>query len=118
MNTIISVLTGRKTTIFLAGKWFDFVTGNGLYLSSNKAEIIPTRYDFYTEVKSLSSWNKPFSGYKVDEYTKYSDNSISFVLSAFYTPQNIDIIFCNPAGYTLASDSKRFSHVQIVSSLS
>jgi len=103
---------------YMEGDMFNFSTGNGLYLSSNKFNGTEVYCDFYSKVKSVSAQNPPFSGYPVNSYSVYTNNTMSFVLSGFSQPQLIDVIYANDAGYRLASTSKRFSFIQIVSAYS
>lgn len=103
---------------FMQGDMFNFRTDNGLFLSSNKFNGTENYYDIYALTKSVSSQNPPFSAYPVYNYRVYTNNVLSFELSAFNEPQKLDIIYANDAGYRLASNSKRFSFIQIVSAYS
>jgi len=105
--------TGRF--ISLEGDMFDYQTGNGLYLSSNKFDGTQGYYDFYSTVKSVSSQNPPFSAYPVSNYQIFTNNTLHFELSSFSQPQKLDIIFANSAGYRKASSGKRFTFIEIVS---
>lgn len=111
---VIPVSTYGKT-IFLRGNMFNFKTANGLYLSSNNFDGTQKYYDLYKNTKSVSANNMPFSAYPVDNYTVFTNNTLKFTLSAFKQPQKLDIIYANPAGYSLASNSKRFTYIEIIS---
>lgn len=106
---------GSSQTFYMEGNMFDFSTGNGLYLSSNNFNGTQGYYDFYSKVKSVSAQNPPFSAYPIDQYTVFTNNTLSFKLSSFNTPQKLDIIYANDAGYRLASSGKRFSYIEIYS---
>ena len=108
--------TGTPPRIFyLEGNMFNFSTGNGLYLSSNKFNGSEQYFDFYSGIKSVSAQNPPFSAYPINQYTVYDNNILSFTLSTFNVPQKLDIIYANDAGYRLASSGKRFSFIEIYS---
>lgn len=109
--TISTNTSGKE--IFIDGNMFNYSTGAGLYLSSNKFDNTQTFCNFYTNVRSTSGSNPPFSGYPVN-YKTYTNNTISFVVPTFYEPQLLDIIYCNEAGYTKSSDWKRNTYVEII----
>jgi hypothetical protein len=111
---VVPVSTGGKI-ITLRGNMFNYRTSSGLFLSSNKFDGRESYYDLYSGVKSVSANNRPFSAYPVDEFNVYNNHTLSFKLSSFNKPQNIDIIFANPAGYNLASSGKKFTFIQIIS---
>ncbi|NBO98955.1 MAG: hypothetical protein EBU90_02335 [Proteobacteria bacterium] len=104
--------------IVLEGDMFSFSTGNGLYLSSNKFDGSQQYCDFYSLIQSVSAGNPPFSAYPVKEFTVNTNNTLHFELSSFSSPQKIDIIYANEAGYRLASSGKRFTYIEIVSAYS
>ena len=83
---VIPVSTNNRV-ITLYGNMFKYQTANGLYLSSNKIDLPVRRYDFYSDVKSVSSNNPPFSGVPINNFLVYNNNVIQFTLSAFKTPQ-------------------------------
>lgn len=113
------VKTNTAGKIFvLQGDMFNFRTDNGLFLSSSCFNGTENYYDLYAQTRSVSAQNPPFSAYPVHNYRVYTNNVLSFQLSAFSVPQKIDVIYANDAGYRLASSSKRFSYIQIVSAYS
>jgi len=104
----------NDATIVLEGNMFKFQTANGLYLSSNKFNGSEKLFNLYSDTRSVSAANPPFSAYPVDYFNVYTNNTLAFTLSAFSYPQRLDIIYANPAGYRLASSGKRFSYIEIV----
>jgi len=104
----------NDATIVLEGNMFKYQTANGLYLSSNKFNGNEKLFDLYSNTRSVSAANPPFSAYPVDYFTVFTNNTLSFRLSAFSYPQRLDIIYANPAGYRLASAGKRFSCIEII----
>lgn len=110
--TITANTSGKE--IFINGDMFKYSTGAGLYLSSNKFDGTQSFCNFYTNVRSTSGSNPPFSAYPV-AYKTYTNNTISFIVPAFFKPQLIDIIYCNEAGYVKSSDWKRNTYIEIVS---
>jgi len=104
----------NDATIVLEGNMFKFQTANGLYLSSNKFNGSEKLFNLYSDTRSVSAANPPFSAYPVDYFNVHTNNTLTFTLSAFSYPQRLDIIYANPAGYRLASSGKRFSYIEIV----
>jgi len=100
--------------IILYGRGFDFDTGNGLYLSSSNFNGTQGYFDLYSSIASISANNPPFSAYPVWSYTVINNNVLQFNLSAFSTPQKLDIIYAGPSGYIKASQGLRFTYIQIV----
>lgn len=117
-DTIIDVVTGAQRELIVYGDRFDNIVANGLYLSSNSFDGGQGYYDFYSNTRSVSAFNPPFSGYAVNIFQTINSQSIVFTLSALNKPQKIDIIYANEAGYALASKSKRFDFVNVLSSFS
>lgn len=116
--TAFTVLTGVSgNRIYLQGDMYNFQTDNGLFLSSNVLNSDVKRYDLYSNTKSVSANNPPFSAFPVYNYIITTNNTLNFELPAFSVPQKLDIIFANEAGYTLASSGKRFSYINVVSAL-
>lgn len=109
----VPVNTSNKR-IVLEGNMFKYQTANGLFLSSNNFDGTEQYFDLYSTTKSVSANNPAFSAYPVDAFKVYTNNTLMFVLSAFSTPQKLDIIYANPAGYRLASSGKRFSYIEII----
>ena len=112
----VPINTSNKR-IVLEGNMFKYQTANGLYLSSNNFNGTQQRFDLYSTTRSVSAANPAFSAYPVDYFKVYTNNTLMFTLSSFSTPQKLDIIYANPAGYRLASSGKRFSYIEIVSTL-
>jgi len=112
----VAVGTSGKV-IVMQGDMFKYRTENGLYLSSNVPTADTARFDFYSNVKSVSAANPPFSAFPVHNFRVGTTNILEFVLPAFYEPRKLDIIYANDAGYTLASSTKRFSYIDVVSAL-
>ena len=105
-----------NVTFMFQGDMFQYVTGNGLYLSANVMNPILSSFNFYSQVKSLSGKFPAFTGYPIQEYEIYSNNVLKFKMPSIpLSGCNIDFIFCNEAGYAKASQSNRFSYVKILS---
>lgn len=101
--------------IYLFGRGFDYETNNGLYLSSSNFNGSQVYCDFYSSISWLSSDFPPFSGYPVNNFVVLNNNVLYFTLSAFSSPQKLDIIYAGPSGYMKASTSDpRFTYIQIV----
>jgi len=115
--TNISILTGTSRDFIAYGNWFEYQTGNGLYVSSNNFNGSQGYYDLFSNNRSTSAGNPPFSAYAVNKFQTVDRNTLTFTLSALDQPQKIDIIYANEAGYALASDSKRFDAIEIVKEL-
>lgn len=113
-QTVFDILTGEPKNFVIYGDMFKFFTGNGLYVSSNNPTGM-SYYNLYSGTASVSSSNPPFSAFPVGNYEVVNNNIIYFTLSSFSSPQKIDIIVANDAGYTLASSSKKFDFVNITS---
>lgn len=95
--------------ITLYGDNFNFIEGNGLYLSgSNYNEQL---VDLYSNIKNLSANNPPFSGILVDNFTVNSNNILEFNLPENLPTGKYDIIYCNPAGYFKASINNKFKYI-------
>jgi hypothetical protein len=110
--TVAVGTSGKQITV--NGNMFNYKTDVGLYLSSNKFDGTQKYYDFYSSGRSVSAGNPPFSAYPMPNYKDLSNNTLTFTLPAFYTPQKLDIIFANDAGYALASSSKQFSYIEVI----
>jgi hypothetical protein len=110
--TVTVGTSGKQITV--NGNMFNYKTDVGLYLSSNAFDGTQKYYNLYSSVKSVSAGNPPFSAYPMPMYTTFTNNTLTFTLPVFYTPQKLDIIFANEAGYALASSSKRFSYIQVI----
>lgn len=113
-QTVFNILTGQTKEFVIYGDMFNYSTTNGLFVSSNTLPGIP--YNLYSSVKSISSSNPTFSAFAVNDYVIVNNNIIYFTLSAFNTPQKLDVIVANDAGYTKASLAKTFDYINIMSS--
>jgi hypothetical protein len=110
--TVAVGTSGKQITV--NGNMFNYKTDVGLYLSSNKFDGTQKYYNFFSSGRSVSAGNPPFSAYPMPIYTAFTNNTLTFTLPAFYTPQKLDIIFANDAGYALASSSKHFSYIEVI----
>lgn len=118
LQSIFTVLTGSSGKIVVVdGNMFNYRTDNGLYLSSDVPTADTRLYDLYSNTRSVSAANPPFSAFPVHDFTVGTNNILEFALPAFYEPRKLDIIFANDAGYALASSDKTFSYISIVSAL-
>jgi len=97
--------------IVLYGDNFNYIEGNGLYLSGNNYNT--ERVDLYSEFLNLSTNNPPFSGIPIKEYKIIDTNKIEFYLPVDLIFGKYDVIFCNPAGYYKASSNKKFKYIII-----
>jgi hypothetical protein len=113
--TILVGTSGKIITV--DGNMFNYRTNNGLFLSSNILTADTAFYNLYSDTRSVSAANPPFSAFPVHGFEVNNNNVLSFKLPAFYEPRHLDIIFANDAGYTLASSGKRFTYISIVSAL-
>lgn len=103
-----------NTRITLYGNYYRYITGNGLYLSSSSAGFNTSGYNFYSNIRLVSSANPPFYGTPVEEYTIIGDSEIVFDLPIGLPKGKYDIVFCNPAGYVTAMRNKQFKGITIV----
>lgn len=113
MDKTITVRTRNLSTtkIEMEGYMFRNIVSNGLYLSGSNFNTVFN--DFYSNVKSISANNPPFSGIPVPEYNIINENRLEFFIPSI--PAGIyDIIFCNPAGYTKASKSSKFATLSVI----
>jgi hypothetical protein len=109
-----SVLAINLTSVKLSlyGEWFNYKTGNGLYLSGNN---LNTHYvDLYSGIKNLSANNVPFSGIPIENFEITNNYVLEFTLPNFLIKGKYDIIYCNPAGYYKASNNKKFNYINVV----
>jgi len=108
----ITLLNGVRVDLY--GDYFKYITGNGLYLSSTNSTFNLSSYNFYSNIRLVSSANPPFNGTPVQEFSIVSDSQVTFYLPENLPPGKYDVIYCNPAGYTKASKSKRFKLITVV----
>jgi hypothetical protein len=104
-------LLGRAT-VTLYGDMFQYYTDRGLYLSGNSPSFSGNNYDFYSKIRSLSANFKPFTGRPI-EYSVINENEIQFKLPDDIPLGDYDVIFCNPAGYAKASNTRNFDKITI-----
>jgi hypothetical protein len=114
-QTVFNIITGQSKDFVVYGDMFRFSTQNGLFVSSNRPAGM-SYYNLYSSTRSISSQNPPFSAFTVSDYTIVNNNIIYFNLSSFNTPQKLDIIVANDAGYQVASSIKSFDHINIITS--
>ena len=103
-----------NTTIILNGSFLRYITGNGLYLSSTNTTFNISAYNFYTNIKLVSSVNPVFYGTPIEDYTIVSDSEVRVKLPLDLQPGEYDIVFCNPAGYVTAKSNKKFKGIIVV----
>jgi len=99
-----------KAVITVRGDMLQYYTESGLYLSGNSSILSSNKFDFYSQIKSISANFPPFEGIPV-KYTPISETEIQFIIPSNLPFGEYDIIFCNPAGYVIASQSKRFNRI-------
>ena len=103
-----------STRITIQGDYYKYITGNGLYLSSSNVNFNLSSFNFYSNIRLVSSANPPFNGTPVEDFTIASSNELVFDLPANLPKGKYDIIFCNPAGYVNAMRNKQFKGINIV----
>lgn len=101
-----------KAKVTLYGDMFQFYTDKGLYLSGNSPLFSGNYYDFYSNIKSLSANFKPFYGIPI-EYTLINENEVMFSLPVNTPIGDYDVVFCNPAGYAIASWTRNFNKIVV-----
>lgn len=112
----ITITQGSSAAVFtFQGDMFNYITGNGLYLSANVNNSLLSSFNFYSNTKSISAKFPAFKGYPIEDYEILNNNILRFRMPSIYLgPCKIDFIFANDAGYALASQSSRFTYVQVV----
>ena len=112
----ITITQGSSAAIFtFQGDMFNYKTENGLYLSANVTNSILSSFNFYSNTKSISAKFPAFKGYPINSYQVLNNNIIRFRMPSVYLGTcKIDFVFANDAGYALASQSNRFTYVQMV----
>jgi len=103
-----------STRITLYGNYYRYITGNGLYLSSSNINFNVSAYNFYSNIRLVSSANPPFYGTPVEEFVVIGNNEIVVDLPVGLPKGKYDIVFCNPAGYVTAMRNKQFKGITIV----
>jgi len=112
--TIYTGVSGRRIT--LQGDMFKYRTDVGLYLSSSSFDGSQKYYDLYSNVKSISSNNPPFSAYPLSNYDVNNNNILNFEMPARTRAEKLDIIYANPAGYIKASQMDGFTFIRVLTS--
>lgn len=100
------------TKIVLEGDMFRYGTGDSVYLSGNSFNS--ESVNLYSTVKSISSFYPAFSGIPVENFKVINNNILEFFLPKNLPLGYYDILFCNPAGYYKASNSKKFAYINVV----
>jgi len=103
---VIPINVGFVPNITLFGNNFQYT--NGVFLSSNRNTNLAnvSAYNFFSNVKRLSSICPPFSGQEINNYTVVNSNTISVGLTSITTPGTYDIIIKNDGGYFKTSSAK------------
>ena len=105
-------LEGVRVTLY--GDFFKYTTGNGLYLSSNNSTYNLSTFNFYSNIRLVSSYNPPFNGTPVEKFVLVSNNEVVFDLPYNLPVGKYDIIYCNPAGYVSALKTKSFKGIEVI----
>lgn len=100
----VQVKNLSSTEFTIQGNMFRYISGNGLYLSSNKLEEYSQLIDLYSNIRLVSAANPPFFGLPLSRYNIVDNNTLNFYLPDFLSAGNYDLIFCNPAGYDKLSN--------------
>jgi hypothetical protein len=111
---IVKKIDVPYTTVTLNGVFLKYLTGNGLYLSSNNTNFNLSSYDLYSNIRLVSSVNPPFYGTPVSKFTVIRDSEIVFDLPDDLPVGFYDIVYCNPAGYVLGTSFKDFKGITII----
>jgi len=103
---VIPINVGFVPNITLFGNNFQYT--NGVFLSSNRNTNLAnvSAYNFFSNVKRLSSICPPFSGQEINNYTVVNSNTISVGLTSITNPGTYDIIIKNDGGYFKTSSAK------------
>lgn len=114
---MVSIKNLSSTFIKIFGENFNFSTLNGLYLSTNNAEMSSIVLNIFTNIKSISSKFAPIQVFPVESY-EYYDGVVSFYLPYNLLIGNYDIVYVNNAGYSKASNSSTFTYFTVTTSFS
>lgn len=88
----------------------------GCYLSASTDTELASAFDFYSNIKSISSKFQTFTAIPIEDYEVINNNILEIKFPKIsLSACNVDFIFTNPAGYAKASNSSRFTHVRITS---
>jgi hypothetical protein len=114
-NTFVILLsTASRCKFFVKGDMLRYTIGNGLYLSGSNLIFNKEYLNFYSDQKNLSAYYPPFSGTPVENYNTIDNNALEFNLPNDIVEGEYKIIFCNPAGYDIASKNKTPIIIKIV----
>lgn len=107
-------LSSAIVTIY--GDMFQYVTLNGLYLSSSNTTIPTSSLNLYSHIKSISGRYPAVDVFPVYEYDVLNGGTIlQFKMPDNLPKGNYDILYFNGAGYKKASDIKKFTYFSISS---
>ena len=103
--------------VTIHGDMFQYVTLNGLYLSSSNTTIPTSSLNLYSHIKSISARYPAVNVFPVQEYDVLEGGTVL----QFRMPQNLpkgnyDILYFNGAGYEKASKNKKFTYFSVLSS--
>jgi len=88
----------------------------GCFLSASTHTSLASAFNFYSNIKSISSKFQTFTAIPIEEYDVIDNNILQIKFpKVSLSACNVDFIFTNPAGYAKASDSSRFTYVRITS---
>jgi|694.fasta_scaffold80735_3 hypothetical protein len=108
LNTITLTPSQSAVIISLMGYNYDLLSSIALS-SSTVAFPFLTAFNYFTNLRRVSSICLPFSGYPLSSYNVINKNRLSIsldtlILTGTNIRNYIDIIFMNQAGYTKLSD--------------
>jgi hypothetical protein len=102
--------------VTIHGDMFQYVTLNGLYLSSSNTTIPTSSLNLYSHIKSISGRYPAVDVFPVYEYDVLNGGTVlQFKMPDNLPKGNYDILYFNGAGYKKASDIKRFTYFTISS---
>ena len=105
-----------STLVTIYGDMFQYVTLNGLYLSSSNTTIPTSSLNLYSHIKSISGRYPTVDVFPVYVYDVLDSGTIlQFKMPDNLPSGNYDILYFNGAGYKKASDIKRFTYFTISS---
>ena len=103
--------------VTIHGDMFQYVTLNGLYLSSSNTSISSVELDLYTHIKSISARYPAVNVFPVQEYDVLEGGTVlQFRMPENLPKGNYDILYFNGAGYEKASKNKKFTYFRVLSS--
>lgn len=105
-----------STLVTIHGDMFQYVTLNGLYLSSSNTTIPTSSLNLYSHIKSISGRYPAVDVFPVYDYDVLNGGTVlQFKMPDNLPSGNYDILYFNGAGYKKASDIKRFTYFSISS---